>query len=41
MLGSGLYLRVYESGRTYLAGTRGKDVKEEDLFWESILKRRF
>lgn len=32
MLGSGLYLGVYESGRIYLAGTRGENVKEEDLF---------
>ena len=32
MLGSGLYLGVYESGRIYLAGRRGENVKEEDLF---------
>ncbi|KAF2120827.1 mitochondrial carrier protein [Lophiotrema nucula] len=32
MLGSGLYLGVYESGRIYLANRRGDNVKEEDLF---------
>ena len=32
MLGSGLYLGVYESGRIYLAGRREENVKEEDLF---------
>lgn len=32
MLGSGLYLGVYESERIYLAGRRGENVKEEDLF---------
>ena len=32
MLGSGLYLGVYESGRIYLAGRREESVKEEDLF---------
>ena len=32
MLGSGLYLGVYESGRIYLAGRRGENVEEEDLF---------
>lgn len=32
MLGSGLYLGVYESRRIYLAGRRGENVKEEDLF---------
>ncbi|KAJ9663784.1 hypothetical protein H2201_005505 [Coniosporium apollinis] len=32
MIGSGLYLGVYESGRIYLAKRRGEDVKEEDLF---------
>jgi len=31
MLGSGLYLGVYQSGRMYLAGRRGGNVKEEDL----------
>jgi len=32
MIGSGLYLGVYESGRIYLAGRRGESVKEEELF---------
>ncbi|ORY13479.1 mitochondrial carrier protein-like protein [Clohesyomyces aquaticus] len=32
MIGSGLYLGVYESGRIYLASRRGENVKEEDLF---------
>jgi solute carrier family 25 S-adenosylmethionine transporter 26 len=31
MLGSGLYLGVYESGRTYLANRRGGRIKEDDL----------
>lgn len=31
MLGSGLYLGVYESGRVYLASRRGEQVNEEDL----------
>ena len=31
MVGSGLYLGVYESGRVYLANRRGERVKEEDL----------
>jgi hypothetical protein len=31
MIGSGLYLGVYESGRIYLANRRGERVKEEDL----------
>ncbi|KAF2796236.1 mitochondrial carrier protein [Melanomma pulvis-pyrius CBS 109.77] len=31
MIGSGLYLGVYESGRIYLAGRRGQNVDEEDL----------
>lgn len=31
MIGSGLYLGVYESGRIYLARRRGEDVSEEDL----------
>lgn len=31
MIGSGLYLGVYESGRIYLAGRRGQNVNEEDL----------
>lgn len=32
MLGSGLYLGVYESARIYLGTRRGEDLKEEDLF---------
>jgi hypothetical protein len=32
MIGSGLYLGAYESGRIYLASRRGKNLKEEDLF---------
>ena len=32
MIGSGLYLGVYESGRIYLAGRRGENVDEADLF---------
>jgi solute carrier family 25 S-adenosylmethionine transporter 26 len=32
MIGSGLYLGVYESGRIYLAGRRGEHVDEVDLF---------
>lgn len=32
MLGSGIYLGVYESGRIYLAARRGEGVNEEDLF---------
>ncbi|KAF2731191.1 mitochondrial carrier [Polyplosphaeria fusca] len=32
MLGSGLYLGVYESGRIYLANRRGENIKEDDLF---------
>lgn len=32
MLGSGLYLSVYESGRIYLGSRRGEELKEEDLF---------
>jgi hypothetical protein len=31
MVGSGLYLGVYESGRVYLANRRGERVMEEDL----------
>ena len=31
MLGSGLYLSVYESGRMYLSRRRGERIKEEDL----------
>lgn len=31
MLGSGLYLGVYESGRIYLANRRGDKINEEDL----------
>ncbi|GAB7348452.1 hypothetical protein MBLNU459_g6869t1 [Dothideomycetes sp. NU459] len=31
MLGSGLYLGVYESGRIYLARRNGKELEEEDL----------
>lgn len=31
MLGSGLYLGVYESGRIYLAGRRGEKLSDEDL----------
>ena len=31
MLGSGLYLGVYESGRIYLANRRGDKIDEEDL----------
>jgi hypothetical protein len=31
MVGSGLYLGVYESGRVYLANRRGERVSEEDL----------
>lgn len=32
MLGSGLYLGVYECARIYLGTRRGEDLKEEDLF---------
>ncbi|EOD43693.1 mitochondrial carrier [Neofusicoccum parvum] len=32
MVGSGLYLGVYESGRIWLARRRGEDVNAEDLF---------
>lgn len=32
MIGSGLYLGVYESGRIYLARRRGENIQEEDLF---------
>ncbi|KAF2094574.1 mitochondrial carrier protein-like protein [Rhizodiscina lignyota] len=32
MIGSGLYLGVYESGRIYLARRRGMDIDEDDLF---------
>ena len=32
MVGSGLYLGVYESGRIYLAKRRGDNVNEADLF---------
>ncbi|KAF2088957.1 mitochondrial carrier protein [Saccharata proteae CBS 121410] len=32
MIGSGLYLGVYESGRIWLARRRGEEVREEDLF---------
>ncbi|KAF2706761.1 mitochondrial carrier protein [Pleomassaria siparia CBS 279.74] len=32
MIGSGLYLGVYESGRIYLASRRGEHVDEADLF---------
>ena len=31
MLGAGLYLGVYESGRIYLARRRGEDLKSEDV----------
>jgi len=31
MIGSGLYLGVYESGRIYLARRRGKDIDEDEL----------
>jgi hypothetical protein len=31
MLGSGLYLGTYESGRLYLAGRRGVQLNEDDL----------
>jgi hypothetical protein len=31
MLGSGLYLGVYESGRLYLAERRGEKLDPEDL----------
>jgi len=31
MIGSGLYLGVYESGRIYLASRRGEKIKEDDL----------
>lgn len=31
MIGSGLYLGVYESGRIYLANRRGEKIKEDDL----------
>jgi solute carrier family 25 S-adenosylmethionine transporter 26 len=31
MLGSGLYLGVYESGRIYLANRRGAKIEEDDL----------
>lgn len=31
LMGSGLYLGVYESGRIYLAGRRGEQLDEEDL----------
>lgn len=31
MVGSGLYLGVYESGRTYLANRRGERIREEGL----------
>ncbi|KAK3725033.1 hypothetical protein LTR37_000543 [Vermiconidia calcicola] len=31
MLGSGLYLGVYESGRTYLASRRGEGVDQDDI----------
>lgn len=31
MIGSGLYLGVYEGGRVYLARRRGHDINEEDL----------
>ncbi|KAK6005367.1 hypothetical protein QM012_008146 [Aureobasidium pullulans] len=31
LLGSGLYLGVYESGRVYLAQRRGEDIDEEDI----------
>jgi solute carrier family 25 (mitochondrial S-adenosylmethionine transporter), member 26 len=36
MLGSGLYLGVYESGRVYLARRRGQDVDEDELFWAPL-----
>jgi len=32
MIGSGLYLGVYDFGRVYLARRRGEDITEEDLF---------
>ncbi|KAF2496313.1 mitochondrial carrier [Lophium mytilinum] len=32
MIGSGVYLGVYESGRIYLAERRGDSINEEDLF---------
>ncbi|KAG9954552.1 hypothetical protein KCU85_g20, partial [Aureobasidium melanogenum] len=31
LIGSGLYLGVYESGRVYLAQRRGEDIDEEDI----------
>jgi solute carrier family 25 S-adenosylmethionine transporter 26 len=31
LMGAGLYLGVYESGRIYLAGRRGEHLDEEDL----------
>jgi solute carrier family 25 S-adenosylmethionine transporter 26 len=31
LMGAGLYLGVYESGRIYLAGRRGEQLDEEDL----------
>ena len=31
MLGAGLYLGVYESGRVWLARRRGEDTKDEDF----------
>jgi solute carrier family 25 S-adenosylmethionine transporter 26 len=31
LMGSGLYLGVYESGRIYLAGRRGEELNEDDL----------
>lgn len=31
LMGAGLYLGVYESGRVYLAGRRGEEVNEDEL----------
>jgi solute carrier family 25 S-adenosylmethionine transporter 26 len=31
VIGSGLYLGVYETGRVYLAQRRGEDIDEEDI----------
>ena len=32
LLGSGLYLGVYESGRVYLARRRGREIDEDEVF---------
>jgi solute carrier family 25 S-adenosylmethionine transporter 26 len=31
LIGSGLYLGVYETGRVYLAQRRGEDLDSEDI----------